>query len=774
MTGNQDRMKNILVLTILLLNAITFAKAQDFESLEGVDADGQVNTFSSRSSKKDGKQNKVVPKGMYVWTVDPVFGERTRVDRDTLQYLFMNSIFTTGQYGQYNTTGNLGAPRLNRIFIDRKAYSSFYLVNPYDYFLTPVEQLRFTNTLSPITNLSYNTCGSGINGEDHLNAKFAVNAGKRIGAGMKFDYLYGRGYYPSQSTALFDWTFWASYLGERYQAHFAFSTDHMKMTENGGVANDEYITHPESFNENFSSSEIPTVLTDNWNRVNALRAFLTHRYSVGFYKKVPMKEEEIAARKFAIEAQKQKEEEERQAEAAKKGLSMTNTPVTGRPTDAKIMGDLIPDSTSAAETERVAVDSKEMADSLIAAETKVKEDTSWLKDEFVPVTSFIHTAKFDKYARKYQAYRTPAGFYRDEFNGDITTPGSDIKDPTDVLKLRNTFAVAMLEDFNKWAKFGLKAYLAHEIEHYSLIDTITAEKTYNENTVFAGAQLLKAKGHTFHYNVTGELGILGKNVGDLRVDFDGDVNVPLFGDTTRLLLNGFMHREKPVFMMRHFHSRNIWWDNDDLSAQLHTHLEGKISIERTRTVIRAAYDNIENYTYMAVANDRNDAGLPVNYTAGVRQTSRNISLVTAQVLQNFAFGKFKWENAITFQKSTEEDILPVPMLNVWTNLYLDFRIAKVLHCHLGAEAIYFTKYNAPEWCGQLMSYAVQENENVRTKVGNYPFVNVYANFELKGCRFFAMMSHVNAGQGSLNYFTTPHHPMNERIFRFGLSWYFNN
>ena len=37
-----------------------------------------------------------------------------------------------------------------------------------------------------------------------------------------------------------------------------------------------------------------------------------------------------------------------------------------------------------------------------------------------------------------------------------------------------------------------------------------------------------------------------------------------------------------------------------------------------------------------------------------------------------------------------------------------------------------------------------------------------------------MMSHINAGNGSKQYFYTPHYPLNNRIFRFGLSWNFFN
>ena len=156
----------------------------------------------------------------------------------------------------------------------------------------------------------------------------------------------------------------------------------------------------------------------------------------------------------------------------------------------------------------------------------------------------------------------------------------------------------------------------------------------------------------------------------------------------------------------------------------------------------------------------------------VRQSGA-INLLTAQLIQDFTVGPLNWENVVTYQKSSDKDALPVPDLNIYTNLYLRFKIAKVLRCDLGADARYFTKYYAPDYAPGLGQYAVQEGDD-KVEVGNYPVVNVYANFHLKHTRFFVMMSHVNSGKGSKEYFFTPHYPLNDRILRFGLSWNFFN
>lgn len=149
--------------------------------------------------------------------------------------------------------------------------------------------------------------------------------------GFRFDYKYGRGYYTNQATSHFGYTMWGSYLGDRYQAHLLLSTNHQKVTENGGITNDYYITHPESFNESFSTDEIPTVLSQNWNRNDNQHVFLSHRYSVGFNRKVPMTQEEIKAKKFAMEAKKKRRNangrRKSRTEASAKGATLTKKEV---------------------------------------------------------------------------------------------------------------------------------------------------------------------------------------------------------------------------------------------------------------------------------------------------------------------------------------------------------------------------------------------------------------------------------------------------------------
>lgn len=775
-----------LIMFFAMLPFIGWAQIGNYDNYNEMDDNGNFRQRSSRQNVDSLGTDKEIPKGLKVWTVDSKFGDIRKAEPDTLSHMYMNSIFTTGKYGEYNTLGNVGSPRISRIFIDRNEDGQFIFTHPYDFFVKPVDTFHFTNTLSPFTNLNYNTCGNRTNGEDHLTAKFGVNSGKRLGVGFNFDYIYGRGFYQNQSTSHFNYTMYGSYLGDRYQAHVLMSTNHQKVTENGGITNDYYITHPESFDDNFLSNEIPTVLERNWNRNDNQHIFFTQRYNVGFNRKVKMTEEEIKARKFAIEskrendARKKREEQENETDnyeriknaklpgIANKGLNEQT--YSGRPDNAKVVGDE-PQNINKVSGDRIAVTDKQMSDSLLATQKKEQADTAWMKTEYVPVTSFIHTLKFDNYKRIYQAYQSPTDFYANDYKVG-PWGGDSIYDKTKYVHLSNTFAISLLEGFNKWAKAGLKAFATSELRHFSLPALDGTETSYTEHNVSIGGQLSKTAGKTLHYDVTAETWLVGEDAGQLKIDATADVNFPLWGDTVTLMARGFFKRMNPTFYYRHYHARHFWWDNDNLDKILHSRIEGQFHYSKTKTTLRVAVDEIQNYTYMAMGYNIADDKRTGN-TIDVRQKGGSLSLITLALGQNFKLGPLNWENMITYQKSTDNDVLPVPDLNIYTNLYLRFKIARVLKCDFGADGRFFTKYYAPDYSPALGQYAVQTGDN-RTKVGEYPVVNVYANFHLKQTRFFVMMSHVNAGSGSRDYFFTPHYPLNQRIFRFGVSWNFYN
>lgn len=670
-----------------------------------------------------------IPIGLFSWKIDNRLGNVTPVPVDTIQTGFQNSNDMGGPTGQFNYLGNLGSPRMSRIFFDRPDDSQFIFLDPYNFSFQRPQDVVFTNTLSPFTNLTYYKSLNNRNGEERFKSYFAINANKRLGFGFNIDYLYGRGMYSDQNTAFFNGNLFAYYRGDKYDMHFIFSNNNMKMAENGGIADDRYITDPLDMAEGkkqYASTDIPTNLNKVWNHNSGYHVFLTHRYNLGFYKK------------------NNKEQ----------NVNDSLPQMMDLPTDSLI--------------------NKSMNDSL---KTTEKIDSIDVNPEFVPVTSFIHTLQIDLDKRKYITQDNSQAQKLYEYNFF----GNDSTDLTKRTSIKNTFGISLREGFNKWAKAGLTAFITHEYRDFTLCDTTGIDdnrifKHYKENNLSVGGELLKEQGKLLHYRILGELGIAGEDAGQFKVEGKGDLNFRLLGDTVRLEANAFVKNLNPVFFYRHFHSKHYWWDNTDLSKIMRTRIEGTLHVGKLGTTLRAGVENIKNYTYLdnaSVAVTNND-GKVTSYknNAIVKQDGGNIQILTAMWQQKLKAGIFHLDTEVVYQKSSNENILPLPELSAYANLYLKSALVKdVFNVELGADARYFTKYYAPDYSPVMGQFYLQ-NPNEKIEIGGYPMINVYANLQWKRTRIFVMMYHINQGSGDSNYFLAPHYPINPKMLKIGISWNF--
>ena len=776
----------VLLFTLSPFHFFTYTFAQD--TYNQIDEEGNVSRRNDNFNKhsNDTTRNKEIPKGFYTWTIDRTTGDIIPAIPDTVPHLFMNTTFNSGMYGEYNHTGSNYTARQSRIFLNRPTTDIYFFSQPYSFVEKRPDNLLFMNTLSPYTTILYDNCGDKSSGEDHIDAKFAVNANKRLNFGFDLEYAYARGYFQNQNQSHFNATLFSSYIGDKYIMHAYFNACHQKAEENGGIENDNYIVHPELYTESYSENEIPTILSDTWNRNDHQHLFFTHRYNIGFYRKVKMTDEEIKAKEFARKSQKDKEDREaREKGNNEEEYSRRPTPSerpSGRPDGARIVGaepkamlDSI--AAQAVDTTRIKIEDQATLDSLTRAQAIQDSIDATMKDEFVPVTSIFHTLEWNNYRHIYQSYTTPQGYYKYRYYDQGIQMGNDsIYDRTDHLMLKNVVGLGLLEGFNKYVKAGLKAFISHEYRRYEMPDTlsgITSLGRWSEQDITIGGRLSKTQGRTLHFNLGAEAWIAGDNVGQLHVDFSTDVNFPLFGDTVRLAANAYFHRDNPGFYQTKYHAKHIWWDNNDLSAETRTRIEGVFSYDKTNTTLRVGIEEMQHYTYFGMSYDNID-NKRTNLTAGVFQESGNINIMMAQLHQDFRLGPLNWENIITYQSSSNKNVLPLPTWNIFSNLYLKFKIAKVLGVEIGADAIWFSEYDAPDFCPAISQFAIQQNPESRVTLGGYPWVDVYANMVLKKVRFFVMMSHVNANSGNRMQFLAPHYPTNSSVIHFGVSWVFYN
>ena len=303
---------------------------------------------------------------------------------------------------------------------------------------------------------------------------------------------------------------------------------------------------------------------------------------------------------------------------------------------------------------------------------------------------------------------------------------------------------------------------------------------FTEHDLSVGSVLSRQQGKFIHYNVEGELWVLGDNIGEFKVDGDMNIDLPLGKkDSIQFNLRANVQSMEPDFYMRHYRNQVTWWDQDNLNKDIRTRFMGTLSYPRTKTRLTVGVENMKNYTYFGIQKElqgRADSTstTPGDYTHDVKvlQHSGNIQVFSAMLGQDFKLGPLGWENEVTYQTSSNQEVLPLPKLSLYTNLYLLFHVSKILRVQVGGDMRYFTSYYAPDYAPSIGQFAVQDASFARVKVGNYPIVNVYVNLHLKHCRLYLAMNHVNQGSG--RYYWAPHYPVNPRTFHFGVSWNFFN
>ena len=258
-------LRTYLLMTMALLGA-ALARAQVPMTGQGGTMRDQYGNQIDPALQPDNLEDSTVniqslPPKLYMWRVDETLGERILIPADTASLNFQNTNLGEGMEGHYNHLGNLGAPRLSRIFLERRTDDQpTIFIAPFSSFYVRPDQLLFTNSNVPYTNLTYYKAGNKVNGEDRFKSYFSVNVNKRLAVGFNIDYLYGRGYYANQSTSHFNAGVFASYIGNKYQMHAAYHNNFLKMNENGGITDDRYITRPEEVDDVGGSQYIPTRL----------------------------------------------------------------------------------------------------------------------------------------------------------------------------------------------------------------------------------------------------------------------------------------------------------------------------------------------------------------------------------------------------------------------------------------------------------------------------------------------------------------------------------
>ena len=664
--------------------------SQNQDGFFGETMDGFMNMDPDKDSTVI---ERTVSKDYYQWVINRNTGLPQITLPDTLHHSFQNVHLTEGMFGTYSHLGNMGSPRLSRLYFEREQPDDFIFDAPYDFWIKNANDFRFTDAKTPHVSIDYYKGGNKRTGEEHIKGYFAANFNKQFGIGFDLDYLLGRGRYDSQSTSMFDARAYAYYRGDTYQMYLTANTDEIKVTENGGIQDERYITNPEEMAEGrkqYSPEDIPFRMYYNWNNIKRSQLLLNQELTI---KATTYRTDSIG-------------------------------------------------------------------------------DTVLTFSRNIEYAKLAHTFEIGNLQRRYIYYQIPDGFYTHSFLAN------DSVDRMRNFYVTNTLSMSLLEGSTKWALAGLSAFARYEYKNFSMPDTLAAGteymRRYTEGNFSIGGQLEKAQGENLTFRAGVETVLLGSDIGEFNLSGEMELKYPLFGKDAVIGAYANLSANNSPFYYESHHSTFAWWD-EEFKKEFRTRFGGYMDLEKTGTRIQLDVENVSGYIYL-----KNDAGAYTNadgvkqpsYSITAAQHDGSIQILSASLQQNFKLGPLHWDNQITYQLSGNKDIIPLPDLNVFTDLYFKFVYYKRLHMEVGANALYFTRYNAPGYCPAVGMYHLQ-NEECMQQVGGYPLITGYVNCQLRGVRFYVMYYHANDGiMSNRDSFIVPGYPANPGMIKFGLSWTF--
>ncbi|MCM1331392.1 MAG: putative porin [Bacteroides sp.] len=387
---------------------------------------------------------------------------------------------------------------------------------------------------------------------------------------------------------------------------------------------------------------------------------------------------------------------------------------------------------------------------------------------FVPVSSFHWILNYQTDKHIFKDTAADKDFWKNTY---LNLEETD--DRTNYWSLSNTVGVTLLEEFNKFAKFGLTAFATHEIRNYKQttdtldrlpeipeeltpypVNKIPSKKT--ENLFWVGGELSKNLGSIFTYGATAKFGLIGSVIGDMDIRGHISTRFRLLGDSVGITGYGHFKNEEVPYLLKQYVSNHFIWDNK-FGKTRSFRFGGILNVPHTGTSLNVGAENIQNLVYF------NPESLPT-------QNGGSVQVFSATLNQDLRLKAFNWENKVTYQVSSDEVSLPLPKLSVYSNMYVKFKVARVLDVQFGMDCNYYTRYKSVTYQPATMTFYNQRD----ILCGNYPVVNAYANMKLSKTRFYVLFSHVNQGLTGDNYFSMPHYPINPRRFQIGLSIDFAN
>lgn len=380
----------------------------------------------------------------------------------------------------------------------------------------------------------------------------------------------------------------------------------------------------------------------------------------------------------------------------------------------------------------------------------VKEDSFIFRPIVGVLYSFEYQQNLQEFFDEEDSTNT---FFANTYYGN-----SYIKDSVRFRKISNIVQLKQYENADRKTSFGKRAFIGQEFVKASSpgpIAEVFNRQTRKYSNVYVGGGIFRQTGNFWTWNFEGKFYLIGRNVG--QTELSGIISKPLniIGDSTASIsIRGTLENLVPDYFQEEFYSNHVRWKND-LSMEQNMTVRGSFKSPKRKLELGANYAIINNYIY----NDT--LGIP-------SQTGKELLVLSAFLDKDFNYRNLHFRTRLLWQKPSNQEYIHIPEFSTFISAYYKFIWSKVLFTQLGVDMRYNTTYYADAYAPSTGLFYLQNEQ----KLGDYPYIDVYASLRLKRTRLFFKMMNIGTKFMDSGYFTTPHYPMNRMTFRLGVAWAF--
>ena len=659
-------------------------------------------------------------KRIITWDHDRHFHNVNLKDFDTTyNYRFNDYPFFKGDAVNSVWLGVVGAPEQSYDFFRRTEEDKAIFYSPYQtYNYTPENAPQF-NTKTPYTELAY--WGTLFANKEKEESNVQVLTTQNITPELNFTLEYRRygsnGMLRREDTDNRSFVATTNYLGKRYLMHAGFIYNKIERSENGGIVDQSWIRDTV-----VDAREIDIRLKNASNRLKKNTVFLDQSYRIPFTFINNIKEKKALKIKMA----------------ARDSIMACG--------DSLVIEAYL---------------EKEREDSIERAQAI---DTTGIADNVT--TAFIgHSTEYSVFRKTYAdeidaADSIGRAFYEDRFFINPTKSMDSLR----VMKLENRAFIRL----QPWKSDGIVSKLDVGIgdklaSYYSFnpVDYLMGSHNVLQNSVYLYAGANGQFKKYMRWDAKGQYTFLGHEINDFSIDGNLAFSVYPFRRHRNSPMTLKAHFEtslkEPDYYQQHLFTNHYKWDNN-FSKISTTKVQASLSIPKWQMAASFGYALLGNNIYY-------------DYSGMARQNTTPMSVITASLKKNFTVWNFHFDHKALFQLSSNEEVMPLPMLALNFRYYFQMNVVKnVMQMQIGAHGTYTTEWYLPAYNPVL---GVFHNQN-EMKYGNCPYIDAFVNIQWKRACIFIKAINVNMGwpSKSADYFTADGYIAPQRAIKVGISWPF--